>query len=216
MTSFPASPRLAKASILCIDPTSQQISSIKLQYNPEKISRTLTPRIKGGGSEGGGRSELMRIEGAPQETITLEVVIDASDQLNQGDPGACQMGIYPQLSALELLVYPSSSSVLMSTALQALGTLEFLPPLAPFTLFFWGPKRIVPVKLSSFTINETYHDAKLNPISAEVTLSMQVLSYSDLPILHPGFSMFLTHHIMKESMASRGRDWSVGPSSLMF
>lgn len=214
MTLSPVSPRLAKGSILCIDPGSLQISSIKLQYNPEKISRTLTPRIKGGSD--GGKAEVMRIEGAPQETINLEVTIDASDQLNQGDPQARQMGIYPQLSALELLVYPSSASVIVNTALLALGTMEILPHVAPFTLFFWGPKRIVPVKLTSFTINETYHDAKLNPISADISLAMQVLSYSDLPVLHPGFAMFLTHHITKESMASRGRDQSFRPNSLMF
>lgn len=212
MTGFPASPRLAKGAILCIDPTSQQISSIKLQYNPEEISRSLTPRIRGGGSDGGGRSEVMRIEGAPQETITLKVIIDASDQLDRGDSNAASMGIYPQLSALELLVYPSSASVVLSTALLAVGTMEILPPMAPLTLFFWGPKRIVPVKLTSFTINETYHDVNLNPISAEISLTMQVLSYSDLPTLHPGFAMFLTHQVMKESMASKGRDFSVGPS----
>jgi hypothetical protein len=205
MTPSISSPRLAKGAILSIDPITQQTRSIKLQYNPEEISRSLTPRIKGGG-EAGGRSEVMRIEGAPQETITLKVIIDAVDQLNQGDPGAGQMGIYPQLSALELLVYPSTASVIASTALLALGTMEILPPVAPLTLFFWGPKRIVPVKLTSFTINETYHDANLNPISAEVSLSMQVLSYNDLPAKHPGFAIFLTHQIMKESMAALAKN----------
>jgi hypothetical protein len=196
---------MAKGAILSLDPITQQTKSIKLQYNPEEISRSLTPRIKGGG-ESGGRMEVMRIEGAPQETITLKVMIDAVDQLNQGDPGAGQMGIYPQLSALELLVYPKSASVVVSTALLALGTMEILPPIAPLTLFFWGPKRIVPVKLTSFTINETYHDANLNPISAEVSLSMQVLSYSDLPANNPGFAIFLTHQIIKESMAGLSKN----------
>lgn len=200
MTPSPASPRMAKAAILSIDPITQQTKSIKLQYNPEEISRSLTPRIKGGG-EGGGRSEVMRIEGVPQETITLKVEIDAVDQLNKGDHSAGQMGIYPQLSALELLVYPSNASVISAKDLLSRGTMEILPPMAPLTLFFWGPNRIVPVKLTSITINETYHDANLNPISAEVSLSMQVLSYSDLPSEHPGFFKFQTHHIMKEGMA---------------
>lgn len=206
MTPSPSSPRLAKGAILSIDPITQRTSSIKLQYNPEEISRTLTPRIKGGSEGGGSRAEVMRIEGAPQETITLKVTIDAVDQLSQGDPAAGMMGIYPQLSALELLVYPSSASVIANTALLAAGTMEILPSLAPLTLFFWGPKRIVPVKLTSFSINETYHDASLNPISAEVSLTMQVLSYNDLSPLHPGFSIFLTHQLMKESMASQRRD----------
>lgn len=205
MTPSPASPRMAKAAILSIDPISQQTKSIKLQYNPEEISRSLTPRIKGGG-EGGGRSEVMRIEGVPQETITLKVEIDAVDQLNKGDHSAGQMGIYPQLSALELLVYPSNASVISAKDLLSRGTMEILPPMAPLTLFFWGPNRIVPVKLTSITINETYHDANLNPISAEVSLSMQVLSYSDLPSEHPGFFKFQTHHIMKEGMAKLAKN----------
>jgi len=206
MTHSPSYPHLAKGAILSIDPLTTMTSSIKLQYNPEEISRTLTPRIKGGASEGGGRAEVMRIEGAPQETITMKVIIDAVDQLSQGDPSAGMMGIYPQLSALELLVYPSSASVIANTALLAAGTIEILPPTAPLTLFFWGPKRIVPVKLTGITINETYHDASLNPISAEVSLSMQVLSYNDLSALHPGFSIFLTHQLMKEVMAAMRRD----------
>ena len=69
----------------------------------------------------------MRIEGAPQETITLKVVIDAVDQLSQGDPAAGLMGIYPQLSALELLVYPSSATVIANNALLLAGTMEILP-----------------------------------------------------------------------------------------
>jgi hypothetical protein len=114
------------------------------------------------------------------------------------------LGIYPQLSALEMLVYPKSALVIANTALQALGTLETIPAMAPFTLFVWGPKRVLPVRLTSFSIAEEAYDAKLNPIRAVVSLGLQVLSYNDLPSYHPGYHLFLAHQVVKETMATLG------------
>ena len=72
-------------------------------------------------------------------------------------------------------------------SLAAVGTIELVAPEAPLTLFIWGIKRIVPVRLSSFSIAEEAYDVNLNPIRAKVTLGMQVLSYSDLSLTNPGY-----------------------------
>ena len=72
------------------------------------------------------------------------------------------------------------------------------------TLFVWGPKRALPVKLNEFSITEEAHDMHLNPIRAKVSLGLRVLSYSDLPLTHPGYALFLAHQVTKEAMA-RGR-----------
>jgi len=32
------------------------------------------------------------------------------------------------------------------TILLAVGTIEIIPPAAPFTLFIWGPQRVLPVE----------------------------------------------------------------------
>ena len=96
------------------------------------------------------------------------------------------MGISPQLSALEMLLYPKSALVIANTVLLAAGTIEIVPPEAPFTLFIWGAKRVLPVRLTSFTITEQAYDPSLNPIRATVNLGMQVLNYSDFPVSHPG------------------------------
>src|SRR5258708_13077909 len=81
---------------------------------------------------------------------------------------------------------------------------EVIPGEAPLTLFIWGPKRVVPVRLTSFTIAEDAYDATLNPIRATVSLSLRVLSYTDLSMTHPGYALFLAHQVIKEVMATIG------------
>ena len=200
MTTFPGSPRLLKGAIVGIDPLNPLASVIVFQYNPETLTRTLTPQMAGG--TGSDRSEALRLKGAPIEGITVAVEIDATDQLEKADALAVSMGIYPQLSALEMLIYPKSALVIANTVLLALGTIEIIPPEAPMTLFIWGPKRVLPVRLTQFSIAEEAYDVNLNPIRAKVTLGLQVLSYNDLPLSHPGYALFLAHQVVKETMAT--------------
>ena len=202
MTTFPNSPRLMKAAIVSIDVITQITSVIQFQYNPDTLTRKLQARTSG---EGGNKSEALRLQGAPQETITLDIEIDATDQLEKAEVTTIGMGINPQLSALEMLIYPQSSVVIANSALLAAGTIEVTPPVAPLTLFIWGPTRVLPVSLTDFTITEEAHDVNLNPIRAKVSLSLKVLSYSDLPVTHPGYHIFMEHQIVKENMASLGR-----------
>ncbi len=201
MSSFPGSPRVAKGAIVGIDLLNPIPNVIVFQYNPETLTRTLQAQ---GSGEGGARSEAMRLRGAPVETIKLDVEIDATDQLERSDAVATTTGIYPQLSALEVLVYPHSSLVVANTALLAAGTIEILPPVGPFTLFVWGLQRVLPVRITDFTITEEAHDTSLNPIRAKVALGLRVLSYNDLSITNPGYYLFLTHQIVKETMATVG------------
>ena len=70
--------------------------------------------------------------------------------------------------------------------------------------FVWGLKRVVPVRLTEFSITEEAFDEGLNPIRARVSLGLRVLSYNDLPLSHPGYSLFLAHQVTKEVMATIG------------
>jgi hypothetical protein len=69
-------------------------------------------------------------------------------------------------------------------------------------LFVWGPKRVLPVRLTSFSITEQAFDPDLNPIRASVNLSLAVLSYQDLGLLSPGGALFMVHQVAKEAMAT--------------
>jgi hypothetical protein len=207
MTSFPRSPRTLKGAIVALDPFNPVASVIVFQYNPESLTRNIDPQI---GSEGGGRSEMLRLKGAPRETISAEILLDATDQLEKADPRATRFGIYPQLSSLEMLVYPKSSLVIANTVLTLAGTIEIIPPQAPLTLFAWGPRRIVPVVVTNMSITEEMHDVNLNPIRARVSLGLRVLTYDDLPVTHAGYGIFLAHQVVKETFATLGSLDSLG------
>ncbi len=200
---MPNAPRLLKGAIVAVDTTSivTKHSTIAFQYNPETLKRTLTPQMAN--SEKGQRAETLRFLGAPEETFTIEIVIDATDQLQIGDAQAREMGIYPQLNALEILLYPNSQQVINDNKLLAQGKIEIGggPYDAPLTLFVWGPKRVLPVMLTSVNVSETIFDTQLNPIQATVTLSAKALSYSDLDPKHKGYSLFMAYQKVKENMA---------------
>lgn len=201
MTTFPNSPRLMKGAIVGLDPLNPLASVIVFQYNPDTMTRRLDARATGGG-EGSDRSEAFRLAGPPKETITLNIEVDAADQLERADPLAVISGVYPTLSALEMLLYPKSALVIANTVLAQVGNIEIIPPEAPMTLFIWGPQRVLPVRLTSFSITEEAYDTALNPIRAKVDLSLQVLSYADLKLTNPGHTLFLAHQIAKEIMAT--------------
>ncbi len=201
MTTFPRSPQVLKGAIVGIDIFNPLASVIVFQYNPESLTRSLEPQFSG---ESGDKTEALRLGGAPVETIDAEVMIDAVDQLERAEPVAVSTGIAPQLAALEMLIYPKTALVVANTVLLAAGTMEVIPPVAPLTLFVYGLKRVLPVKLTKLSITEEAHDARLNPIRAKASLGLRVLSYNDLPVAHPGYALFLVHQAIKEGMAVIG------------
>jgi hypothetical protein len=46
----------------------------------------------------------------------------------------------------------------------------------PVVLFVWGPSRILPVRVTSFSVDETLFSPTLHPIQATVTLGLEVLT----------------------------------------
>jgi len=203
MSSFPNSPRLLKGGIVLVDPnTSAVLRIIALQYNPETLSRTLQIKAL---AEGGDRSDVMRLTGPPVETIKVDVEIDATDRLEFPDqnPTFAELGIYPQLAALETILYPTNSQIQANNRLANSGTLEIVPMETPLTLFIWSKNRILPVRLTDFSVTEEAFDSKLNPIRAKVSLGMRVLSVNDLPFDHKGSSLFMSYHQQKEGLAAK-------------
>jgi hypothetical protein len=156
-------------------------------------------------AEGGDRSDAMRLTGPPVETLKLEVEIDATDQLEFPDqnPNTTEFGIQPQLAALETIVYPSSAQIQSNNSLASSGTLEIIPMETPLTLFIWSKNRVLPVRLTDFSITEEAFDPALNPIRAKVSLGMRVLSVNDLPFSHKGSSLFMAYHQQKENLAAK-------------
>lgn len=209
MSSVPISPRLQKGAIVAIEGTGPATTIITFQYNPETLSRTIKPRWM----ENASKSEVSRLSGAPEEDIKVDIELDASDGLEVADADSISMGVYPQLSALEMIVYPRSEEVIANGQKLQTGTLEIIPTSGPFTLFVWGERRVLPVRINDISITEELHDPNLNPIRVKVSLGMKVLSYSDLSISHRGYGVFLTHQSLLESMAKIGSRQHSGPTT---
>lgn len=202
MSSFPKSPYILKGGIVLLDPTTAQVQRIiVLQYNPDTLTRSLQVQAV---SEGSDRSEALRLKGPPVETFKVEAEIDATDQLETPDQNrtVVDYGIHPQISVLEAIVYPKSTEAQANFALSQTGTLEIMPMEAPLTLFVWSSKRILPVRLTEFSVTEEAFDTKLNPIRAKVSLGMRALSYDDLGFATKGGSLFLAYQQQKERMAA--------------
>jgi hypothetical protein len=199
--STPISPRLFKGGILSLDPdTGIPLGVIILQYNPETLTRRLQPQSI---DEQPDRSEILRLKGPPIETITLTAEIDATDQLEfpSQNPITMQFGIQPQLSALEMLVYPSSVDLIINEALTLLGTVEILPMESALTVFVWNTTRVTPVRITSLDITEEAFDTSLNPTRAKVALSMRVLNVNDTGFLNPAGALYMIYQIEKEALA---------------
>jgi hypothetical protein len=193
------SPLLKKGAILSLDPTTGiPLGTIMLQYNPTSITRSLKPQSVG---EEPDRSEILRLKGPPIETIKCEVEIDATDQLAVSDPTTMSLGIQPQLSSLELLVYPSSAVLIANEVLSLLGTIEILPMESALTVFAWSTNRITPVRITDLEITEEAFDPQLNPIRAKVSIGMRVLNVNDVGFITPAGALYLTYQIGKETMA---------------
>jgi len=208
MSAFPNSPRLVKGGLVLVDPDSGTVQKIiVLQYNPDTLTRTLQPQ--GVAGETADRSEALRLKGPPIETIKLEAEMDATDQLETGDAVAKEVGIHPQLAALEMIVYPSSAQLQSNNRLAQSGTLEIAPTIAPLTLLIWSKNRIVPVRVTDFSITEEAFDASLNPIRAKISLGMRVLSVNDLGFNAKGGSLFMAYQQQKEKLASQNTGGSL-------
>lgn len=202
MSTFPNSPRLIKGGIVLIDAASAAVQRvIALQYNPDTLTRTL--QVQGISAGDGDRSEALRLKGPPVETLKLDAELDATDQLEfpGQNSGVTQSGLFAQLAALETMVYPSSAQLLGNDAMARIGTLEIVPMETPLALFVWSRSRILPVRVTEFSITEEAFDAALNPIRARVSLGLRVLSVSDVPSGHRAASLFMNYLQQKERLA---------------
>ncbi len=196
MTRYTDLPKPIRSGLVILDPvrgTPQRV--IVMQFNPDTLERSLAPQAAG--AEQGDRTEALRVKGPAVETWKFTAEIDATDQLEIPAP----RGIHPQLAALETLLHPPSARIRRNQALAATGTLEITPVENPLTLWVWGARRVLPVRLTELAITEEAFDAGLNPIRATVGVGLRVLSVSDLPTGHRGAELYLVHLAQQERLA---------------
>lgn len=209
-SDFPRSPKLHKGALVVYEsqtPGAQPAATIPFQYNPAQLSRSLTSRAapREPSNVGAAREDVLRVLGPPVETIGLNVVLDATDQLEEPDrnPAVVEHGLHPVLATLELLLYPPTARAEEIERLAAQGQVQLCPADLPLVLLVWGPSRVVPVLLTSFSVTEQAFDPQLNPIRAEVKLDMRVLTYMEFPKESVARDAFIAYQREKENLAQQ-------------
>ena len=111
------------------------------------------------------------------ESLSFELLLDATDKLNEGDRMAGKLGVGPQLATLELMVQPKREGVLGSVLrdLVPAGFSFTRTDKPPMVLFVWGRKRVLPVNINRLTITETEFTPSLDPIRATVAVDLTVI-----------------------------------------
>jgi hypothetical protein len=158
------------------------------ELNPELISRSRTITVKTGSAPGtrGGYDFVLPTD-TPRvaqgvtvqpETLTIDVLFDATDRMNAGDQIAAIEGIQPELDTLRAMIEPKAQGPggVQTLASLGVGTQRAFQrqEAASVLLFVWGD-HVLPVFLTSIRVDEKAHLPTLVPYRAHASLSMQVI-----------------------------------------
>jgi hypothetical protein len=204
MTTFPGSPKTLMGGFILMDAEGKTVlRSVVFQYNPDTVSRSLTPR--GAKIDAGDRLEGLRLVGPPVETIKIEIELDATDRLEKPAQNleTVRSGIGPELAELETIISPATADIDAANRMALTGTLEVLPMPSPLVLLVLGTNRTIPVRITEFSVVEEAFDTQLNPIRARVSLGLRALSIDDLAFGTKGAEMFMASAKRREKLATR-------------
>lgn len=157
-------------------------------FNPQSLTRSRTITLRTGSAPGtrGGYDFALPTETArvaqgvtvQPESFTIEILLDATDRMNDGDPIATQFGIEPELDTLRTMVEPKAQGPggLQTLASLGLGGQRAFQrsESASVLLLVWGT-HILPLFLTSIRVTEEAHLPSLVPYRARASLTMQVI-----------------------------------------
>ncbi|MCB1125257.1 MAG: hypothetical protein KDM81_02090 [Verrucomicrobiae bacterium] len=161
---------------------------LAFDFNPQTLTRnrsvTLTlgstPATRGG-YDFALPTETARVAqgvAVEPESFDVEILLDATDRMNDGDPIAGEMGIQPELDTLRSMVEPKTQGpggLQVLASLGELGSRAFQrSQTASVLLFVWG-SHVLPVFLKGIEVGESAHLPDLTPYRATVKLTLQVI-----------------------------------------
>ena len=162
--------------------------ALVFDFNPQSISRSRSVTIKSGDAPGNrtGYDFLTPLETSrvaqgvelAAEGFSVDILLDATDPMDKGDPIAAQFGVQPQIDTLRSMVEPKAQGPLGVQTLSSLGiggarAFE-RQETASVLIFAWGIQ-LIPVFLTGVSQKEALHLPNLTPYRAEMSLSMQVI-----------------------------------------
>ncbi|WP_298291104.1 hypothetical protein [uncultured Litoreibacter sp.] len=162
--------------------------ALVFKFNPQDISRSRTVTVKTGdapGSRGGydfvSPLETSRVSQGVEmqaESFSIDIMLDATDELNDGDGIAKTFGVQPQIDTLRSMAEPKTqgpSGVKVLSSLGMPGARAFeRQEVASVLIFAWG-MQLLPVFLTGVTQKEVLHLPNLMPYRADMGLTFQVI-----------------------------------------
>ena len=162
--------------------------ALVFDFNPQQISRSRSVTIRAGNAPGSrlGFDFTTPLE-APRaaqgvelqgESISVTILLDATDKLDADDAMAKTFGVQPQIDTLRSMLEPKAQGPgglrVLSSLLGGSARAFERNETASVLVFAWG-LQFLPVFLTGVSQNETLHLPNLAPYRAEMSLTMQVI-----------------------------------------
>jgi len=158
---------------------------LAFDFNPSSITRSRAMTFAEGDKKGGydftSPLETGRVaQGVSMETesFSLNILLDATDKMQDGHPIASFMGVQPQIDTIRSMMEPKSQ---LPSGVQVLSSLSSAPEKAfmrevsaSVLLFVWG-LQVLPVFLTNADITQTDFLPNLAPYRAEADLTLQII-----------------------------------------
>jgi len=182
-TGLANSPNLVKGAIVQLieDIIGVLPNVIPFQYNPTKLSQTITPwnPFEVDQTQRGAQAPNVQ-PFEPKQSFTLELELDAADDLEDGNPVASVFGVADRMAALKKLILPTKGLLgdLVGDVQALVGgaSAQATRPTVPVAFLVWGPGRILTVRVTSFSVEEMLFSPTLYPLQATVSLGLEVLT----------------------------------------
>ncbi len=160
---------------------------IPFRFNPESLSRQVAVEQgeAGAGTEGAataGTGDAATEQssdastGVTRESFTVQIRVDFADRLEAIRNLPEELGVSPEIAAIEDLLHPVETEA--DAASDGTEAVRQRQP-RPTVLFVWGRKRILPVRITSITVNESVFNTELYPVRAEIDVAIEVMGESD-------------------------------------
>lgn len=162
--------------------------ALVFDFNPQSISRSRAVTIKTGDAPGNrtGYDFLSPLETSrvaqgvemAAEGFSIDILLDATDKMGEGDAIAKTFGVQPQIDTLRSMAEPKTQGPLGVSTIASLGiggakAFE-RQETASVLIFAWG-MQLLPVFLTGVSQKEALHLPNLLPYRAEMNLTMQVI-----------------------------------------
>lgn len=184
-TAYTRTPRLTTGAFIQLVPLLVGFipQVVIFQYNPESLKRSFTIYADGAQNGAKGQQSPGTQPYVPDESIDFSLILDAADGLAEDRVLERRFGIGAKLSALERLIFASGDIDALATG-QVPGFLRPDPlpfqPSVPTTLLVLGAHRLLPVRITSMSVDEELFAPDMRPIRATVSLGLKIISEEQL------------------------------------